>query len=255
MACCIVAVALGTFQARERGQGTLDPITRAVQLVLTPGSGWLRDVRYRAQKLWSDVQESAALRTENQRLRQVEAAAAQYTETVRLLNERVAGLQRLLELEVPERTKVPAHIVAFHPTENTVTLDVGESSGITVGLAVIAAEGLFGVVEAVGPSTCAVLLITSPRRQIGAKVISDPPAAGLVRGENPTRLILDVIEGSGEIKPGASVETLGLSGTIPAGIPIGTVLQVARDKDFGRTRVFVLPNVLLTNVQEVVVLR
>ena len=60
---------------------------------------------------------------------------------------------------------------------------------------------------------------------------------------------------SSRVSTGSSVITSGLSELIPAGIPIGIVVEAVDDKQFGTTRVFVLPHIQTGEINEVFILK
>ncbi|MCU0494479.1 MAG: rod shape-determining protein MreC [Chloroflexaceae bacterium] len=125
------------------------------------------------------------------------------------------------------------------------TIARGSDNGVQVGMAVIGQTGtnpaaLVGIVEAVGPATADVLLITDFGSQISARVIHDEDSTlGLVRGQwqRGSRLKLEVDRDSA-VAIGDAVVSAGLSGTlnlpmplasVPANIPIGTIEAINSD--------------------------
>jgi cell shape-determining protein MreC len=57
------------------------------------------------------------------------------------------------------------------------------------------------------------------------------------------------------VQVGDRVVTSGYSEFIPAGIPIGRVVQIHNDLEFGTKRCQVFPNVQIGDVREVAILR
>ena len=77
-----------------------------------------------------------------------------------------------------------------------------------------------------------------------------PEVLGLMKGQTPTRLVLDVLD-NGVAEVGDPVVTSGLSSRIPRGIPVGTVAEVVPDPSYGTRRVFVSPSAQIGSSLEV----
>ena len=100
---------------------------------------------------------------------------------------------------------------------------------------------------------------------IGATVVrkaSTPEAdaksasvSGLMHGEAPDRLTVEFLDMNAPIDIGDLVVTSGFSELIPRDIPIGRIVQVYKDDEFGTRVAQVFPAVSLGRVREVVVLR
>lgn len=167
------------------------------------------------------------------------------------------AVKQLLSLpEIPNREKLPARIVGFSPRDNRLTLNIGSRSDIKPGLAVLGPEGLLGIIQAVQGEYSTVALIWSPPPfKIGALAERNPPAAGLLTGETPERLRLDLFDVNSPVQVGDSVVTSGFSDTIPAGIPIGRVVAVEFDEAYGRKTAQVFPDCQVGATREVWVIR
>lgn len=197
-----------------------------------------------------------ALAAENASLRSQLAALRLYTQRERILLQEVDSLRKAIGLKgVGSRTRVPADIVGYYPHERRITLSVGRASGVRAGMPVVAGTGLLGVVHTVDAKTCQANLVWSPQVTVGAMVDRQPPEAGLLRGESPDALILDFLEGASKVEVGDWVVTSGFSEVIPRGIPIGRVVRMDNEPDFGKRRARVSPSVNLGSLREVFVLR
>lgn len=126
------------------------------------------------------------------------------------------------------------------------TIARGRNAGVQVGMAVIGQDpggppALVGIVEAVGPQTADVLLITDFGSQISARALHETNAAlGIVQGQwqRGSRLRLEQIDRTAPLRPGDPVVTAGLTGAlglpldlaaVPADIPIGSIDSIALD--------------------------
>ncbi|MDA0191299.1 MAG: rod shape-determining protein MreC, partial [Proteobacteria bacterium] len=168
-----------------------------------------------------------ALRDENRRLRAIAQSAELYTRRVESLEIENDELRKLMKLAEPiGKIKIPARIVHVAPRENRITINAGSKALVKPGLPVIAGEGLVGVVQTVDENTAQVLLLTSPPPfKIGAKVLRDPPAFGLLHGEAADRLSVEFMEANTPIEVDDWVVTSGFSEQIPPNIPIGRIVH------------------------------
>jgi len=160
----------------------------------------------------------------------------------------------------PGREKVPAVVVGFFPHEDRVTLNVGNDRGIRPGMPVATYEGLVGRVETVDRSTSQVLLITSPSNESRITAIvrrepPNPPQAGLIIGQGPDSLLLELADPTATVQTGDIVTTSGFSDQIPRGIVIGKIVRVDDDPVFGKRTATVFPRIALGQLREVVVIK
>jgi len=200
------------------------------------------------------VTQADDLKRENDRLKAIVSAAANYAETERLLTATIDSLRAELDAPVYGRKAIRAEIIAFFPFDNRLTISAGRKHGIEDQLPVVTAQGLLGVVSTVDEVTSQVTLITAPTTRVGAVLLSATPVAGLTRGETPTRLVLDIVENV-VVKPGDKVMTSGYGKFTPRGIAIGEVTEVVQDPDYGTLRAFVFPYARVSISQSVAVLK
>lgn len=144
--------------------------------------------------------------------------------------------------------------------EDTVTIDIGGSSGVQKDMTVMTGDGLVGRVTRVGPQTATVLLATDAASAVGSRV-EDSKEIGIAQGvgrrglgsggANPIRLqLLDV---NAVLRPGQRIVTLGSQGERPyvPGVPIGTVEKVEKtDGSITRTA-YIRPFVQFTSLDVV----
>ena len=157
--------------------------------------------------------------------------------------------------DVAGKTKVPAVVTGYFPNESRATANIGQSKGIKKGMPVIAGEGLYGYVQTVDKGSCQILLISSPQFKIMGRVQRDPPPLGFVTGQNTGSMVFDVVDAKALPQTGDMVFTSGLSERIPAGIPIGKIVQIEEDVAYGSKRCQVFPGVQVGAVREVYILK
>lgn len=201
------------------------------------------------------------LEEENRRLKAIAAAAENYQPDIDRLQSEVDELRKLGGWEAcTGREKVPADVVGYFPHENRITLNVGANRGIKRGMPVATYEGLVGRIETVDRTSSQVLLITAPSGEARISALvqrnpPNPPPAGLIRGDGPNSLVLELADPTATVDSGDIVTTAGFSDAIPRGIVIGKVISVEDDKAFGKRTAIVFPKVALGQVREVLVIK
>ena len=111
--------------------------------------------------------------------------------------------------------------------KETITIDVGSSSGISRNMTVISDGGLVGVVKSVSSDTSVVLLMNDPSFKMGVR-IAGTQSIGVLSGQGGNSYLLQLLDATGEIKLGDKLVARGSDGGRPfvPGVPVGTVVQV-----------------------------
>jgi len=109
----------------------------------------------------------------------------------------------------------------------TLTIDVGSSDGISRNMTVISDGGLVGVVKSVSSNSAIVLLMSDPTFKIGVR-IAGTQSIGVVSGQGGNKYLLQLLDATGEIKVGDTLVARGSEGGRPLvpGVPVGTVTTV-----------------------------
>jgi rod shape-determining protein MreC len=256
VALCAAGAALGRYQTVERNQGRQDAVTYAAQSAYGPLTMSLTAAANALENTLGGLVGGGERARRERRWREMESAAALYSETASRLHGEIERLREMLELDpMPGQQRIPASVVGYFPLEGRATLDRGLAHGIRKGAPVVAAQGLYGIVQTVENGRCQVLLISSARLRIVGTVQRDPPPAGFIRGQSAGVMVFEVLDAKALPQTGDMVVTAGFSERIPAGIPIGRIVQIEEDLAFGARRCQVFPNVQVTAVREVFVLR
>lgn len=170
------------------------------------------------------------LERENQRLRaQLNAEQldkSRSAQLTRLLGTAGLGGYRIVAGQV---------ISAGQGFEDTVTIDVGSTSGVRGEMTVMTADGLVGRVTRVGPTTATVLLATDAASTVGARM-EGSQQIGLIEGTGrrgfgngtATPLRLQLLDANEGITVGQRIMTLGSHNGRPyvPGVPIGTIVSI-----------------------------
>lgn len=252
----IAALLLLTGYFREGPDGPIRTVRAGVQSVLAPigQAGYALTGPFRGAVAWSrDLGVSRAdlevLRQQNDEMRQRLATL----EEARLENERLrelAGFVAERELET-----VGAEVIGRPASlwEGVITIDRGTAEGVTVGMPVLAAEGLIGQVVTAGPYSSSVRLITDRRSGVAA-LLQTTRAEGIARGSLEGELWLEYISRETTVSVGDAVVTSGMGGVYPSGLLIGEIADVQLGSADLFPRIRVRPSAQLAGLEEVVVL-
>lgn len=230
---CIAGGFLGSYQSRQVGSGQIDPLSASLRMVMRPASGVMISASEGVRGFFAGISSASSLRAQNKKLQDEISALRVYATEAKTWKDEADALRGLMDLPAfGETRRVYGRITGYTLGEGMVLLDIGSDKGVRPGLAVVTARGLMGVVEAVEPKSCQVMLITSPQVQVGAKVLREVPLAGLVRGETANRLELSVVENT-PMEVNDKVVTSGFSDYIPPNIPIGEITEVINREELG----------------------
>lgn len=226
--------------------GVVSPLQEAVSNLFRPVADFVQGVT-----------NIGSLRAENERLRlRIREAAGREQEFLTLQRE-VQELKKLLGLsERLEVATIGAEVIGESPSnfEYSVVINRGADDGLEVDMAVIGPEGLFGRTVRVSGSSSVVQLIIDPESAVGVRLASSGETGVLV-GRREHDLRLDLVDPDTTVRSGEPVETSGLGGVFPAGIPVG-VVSLARQDDVSLVKqVFVRPNVDFSRFPLVAVIR
>jgi rod shape-determining protein MreC len=106
-------------------------------------------------------------------------------------------------------------------------IGIGSSSGVVPGSPLAVPEGLIGRVVTAGRTLSRVQLLLDVSAAAGARVVRTGDL-GIVRGDGRGELLLNHVPTTSRVRAGDIVETAGIDGIYPRGIPIGRVESVAR---------------------------
>lgn len=125
---------------------------------------------------------------------------------------------------------VSAKVIAFDSAgnfEETVTLDIGSSSGVSRDMTVISGRGVVGVVKSVTSRSAIVQLISDPGFRMGVR-IAGTQAMGILAGEGSSTFTLELLDARSTVNEGDVLLSRGSTGNrpFPPGLPVGVVTKV-----------------------------
>lgn len=263
LAACALAVAAVRLTARGLPPWAV-PVSGAAQRVLAPlergasaAAGALREVP-------ASLAELANLRRENAELRKRAERAALLEAQLEELRQENARLRQLLDLGKQGAwpgggSWVATRVIARNPDGwfATAVLGKGVRAGIRPGMAVVTPRGLVGRVLRASPDTATVLLLTDPQSGVGARVQRESSRAeGVVLGQagRGDALLMRFFDRDADVRRGDRVVTSGLSGELPAGLPIGVVTDVFDERQGPVRYAWIRPAVGFDHLDEVMVL-
>ncbi len=242
----LVLLALGLLLLVFSEAGYLGPVERVLHYVLDPlqrmfsgvamSTGNLfqavrevRDLRARVEELQTQVD---GLMVENVRLREYEAEVQQLRALLNFTSE--YPISAPLGADVVGRetgeTYPYGEVVGTetNPYLRYVTINVGASQGVEVGMPVVSnGPGLVGRVAEVSPRAAKVQLLNDPESAVAA-LLQVSRVTGLVVGQPDGSLRMEYLPQDEEISAGDLVLTSGLGGFMPKGLVIGQVTEVRK---------------------------
>ena len=133
-------------------------------------------------------------------------------------------------------------------------LNVGRQDDVTADAAVVAPEGLVGVVRRASAGQALGHYWTHPDFRVSAMTVDGSVFGIISPGESSLLMELDGAPYQMELAPGTELVTSGMGGVFPRGIPIGRVIDV-RGEQAGWTKSYLVqPSVYPESVREVMVL-
>jgi rod shape-determining protein MreC len=179
------------------------------------------------------MQELAALKAENDRLRAMLDAREQVRGEVR-----VAGIMA----------------VDANPYRHNIVLDVGSREGVYDGQAIVDASGVVGQVISAGLTTSQAILISDPDHALPVVVNRNGLRTVAFGTGEYKRLSLPFLANNADIEPGDLLVTSGLGGTFPSGYPVAIVETVTRLPQEPFAEVSATPAAALDQVREVMLI-
>jgi len=180
-----------------------------------------------ANRAIADLKEFASLREENARLREENSRLLAWQTAARRLENENDRLRELSQFkEGPEASFITARIVGDSVSAYVrgALLNVGRSSGVAPGQAVVTGEGLAGRIAEVGENSARVLFVTDVNSRLPVMVERTREKA-ILAGDNSGTMRLTLLQGVQGVQKGDRIITSGNGGSFPVGIPVGEVVQ------------------------------
>lgn len=238
---CLVLV-LGWWQARARNAGTVSPVDALLLECFAPAMRAVSGVRGAVTP--DPPADTSGLSPVGQaRLQAVEAENRQ--------------LRELLAL----RERQPLHAMVAEvigrgngPGQGYLLLGKGCTAGVQTQMVVLTPQGVVGQVTAVTAHTARVLTLTGGVGGIGA-MTARTRTKGVLKAGRRGQCRLEYLPGEADVRVGDAVITSGLGGVFASGLPLGTVVAIARDPALSTRTATVQPAADPANAEAVVLVQ
>lgn len=199
---------------------------------------------------------------ENKQLKEaimsLEGMAAENTS----LKEENASLRSSLGVvsDFPEKQLIPGTVLVRTPSSwlEHISINIGETSGVTSNALVVANGGLVGIVSSLSSDSAVVTLFTNSDEftKLPVKISVDSKEIyGILSGydADTNSFIINQLNSADEIAVGSNVVTSDLAGATPANVQIGKVLSVKSNSNSLNREVYVEPTASFSNIYSVLV--
>ena len=213
--------------AKSRGGTVLQSWILSAAAPLASAASWAaRGVTAAADSVYDVFQ----ARAENTRLR--DALGAEQREVFQLRAELAQHeRERRMSAAAPSLPNVvgmaPVLLVERRAGFQSALVGAGASSGVVTGSPIAVPEGLVGRVVTVGRTLSRAQLLLDASAAAGARIVRTGEL-GVARGDGRGALKLNNIPTTSTVKAGDLIESAGIDGIYPRGVPIGQVESVER---------------------------
>lgn len=240
---------MGSNSPLELVRGAFQTVTSPVRYLGSTVSAPFQGVGNVITNLTTDQQTLSDLQAENERLQARNAELEEAEQTA-------SRLQSLLDLQDSYNLQSTAARIISSSTDSwtsTVTIDKGSSSGLTVGMPIMASNGVIGQIIQCNAATSVVRLVKDESSSISAMVQSSR-AQGMLTGSATGQVTLELIRTGQTVEVGDVVVTSGLGGVFPKGLPLGRVTSVENNPGALYLDIVVEPFAHTENNEEVLVI-
>lgn len=210
---------------REGTRTTLRSSSRSVLLPLRRAGAFSRGI-------WTNISASFLSYRENQSLRaERETLLVDKIEFEQLKREN-NELRDALDMQMAMKRPVARAAVVGSFAEGRDEYLIIEKGDIDVkeGSPVLSSDGvLIGIIRTVDQRTATARFITSPAESVTVQIYPSG-AEGVMRGDNSGEYAVSLIPREASIRPGDAVATAGRNAAIPAGTPVGIVVEAAESE-------------------------
>ncbi len=206
------------------------------EVLLAPSRWWATATHY-----LSGLDEARQAQSRAQRMVTAQAERVMRADQLERENARLRALLALRPRIEVASTAAEILYDAPDPYTRKVVIDQGSTHRVLLGAPVIDDKGVLGQVTRVYPLTSEVTLVTDKdaavpvvnvRTQQRGVAYGTPQASGME---------LRFMAGNADVQVGDELQTSGLDGVYPAGLPVAKVLQVDRRADSAFARITLIP--------------
>ena len=243
------------------GKSRFPLINKAVATVVMPVENALVAIGNTGDNIRGYWRALTVLQSENKELKRENVELRNANIAMAVIYAENKQLRELLNYKEQHRTQTTraAKVIArnFGDLRDSMYINIGKDAGLKREMAVLNGSGLVGIVDEVYDDYAKVLLITSARCKVGARIARvDSRAIGIVNGRSGIRdmLVMEHIYREANVKKGDVVVTSGYSGSHPENILIGTINDVRLSNVGLLQEADVVPAVDVADVEYVLVI-
>ncbi|NQK10586.1 rod shape-determining protein MreC [Streptococcus suis] len=162
--------------------------------------------------------------------------------------------------DFPKKQLIPGSVLVRSPSSwsEHISINIGETSGVTSNAFVVANGGLVGIVSSLSSDSAVVTLFTNSDEftKLPVKISVDSKEIyGILSGydADTNSFIINQLNSADEIAVGSNVVTSDLAGATPANVQIGKVLSVKSNSNSLNREVYVEPTASFSNIYSVLV--
>ena len=233
-------------QIRHESQQLLEPLNRILSYPDRLVVGMSERLRTQKSLYEENKTLQAALLQTSVQLQQLAESRAENTRLRALLDSTLSINDHILNAEIISIDPNPNHRVF--------TLNKGLREGVTVGLPVLDAKGIMGQIVESTARLSSLMLISDSRHAIPVRVVRTGDRAILTGMGDNSRLRLDYLPESADIKVGDELVTSGLGDSFPAGYPVAMISDVKHQQGSEFTEAYAKPIAELDSSRHVIVL-
>lgn len=152
-----------------------NPVSRAVNAVLTPVETQILKLFHPVKEYFSSINEAKKIKKQNAELRTENIELKSKVKSIEEYKRENDRLQKLLSIseEMTESETVAAKVIAYEPDNwfAYITINRGTANGIEISDAVITADGLLGQVVDAGKSWAKVSTIINSESSSGVRIV------------------------------------------------------------------------------------
>ena len=246
----VLSLSLKSSPALRKVQGLVVSMT-------APGLEGLSYVGRSAKQLWLGYFYLVGVRRQNaelqRQLEEFQQREVQFQEAEQALTrlETLLDLKRQVALPV-----IGARVIAYDPTlwSRAAIINQGKAQGVKEGLPVLAPQGIVGRIVGVYPEYAKVMLIVD-RKSSADAMVQRTRIRGMLKGKGGNRCSLEFVPKSADVQVGDLVLASGLVGLYPKGLVLGKVTTANKKNPGVFQEIEVSPNVDLSTLEEVLVVK
>ena len=246
----VLSLSLKRSPALSKVQGLVISMT-------APGLEGLEHVGRSAKQIWQGYFSLVGVRRQNAEMQRQLEEYKQREVRFQEAQEALTRLEGLLDLK--RQVALPvigARVIAYDPTlwSRSAIIDQGKAQGVKDGLPVLAPQGIVGRIVGVYPEYSKVMLIVD-RKSSADAMVQRTRVRGMLKGKGGNRCSLEFVPKNADVQVGDLVLASGLVGLYPKGLVFGKVTAANKKNPGVFQEIEVTPNVDLSTLEEVLVVK